>query len=76
MCIRDRDYPVPYDGSVNFVNLANIPTAIIDRIEILNGGASAIYGSDAIAGVVNIILKKKTDGTQFNIKAGGTKDCL
>ncbi|MFE1654929.1 TonB-dependent receptor plug domain-containing protein, partial [Acinetobacter baumannii] len=66
--------PVPYDGSVNFVNLANIPTAIIDRIEILNGGASAIYGSDAIAGVVNIILKKKTDGTQFNIKAGGTKE--
>ncbi|MCY3236255.1 TonB-dependent siderophore receptor [Acinetobacter pittii] len=71
---RVADYPVPYDGSVNFVNLANIPTAIIDRIEILNGGASAIYGSDAIAGVVNIILKKKTDGTQFNIKAGGTKE--
>ncbi len=56
---RVADYPVPYDGSVNFVNLANIPTAIIDRIEILNGGASAIYGSDAIAGVVNIILKRK-----------------
>jgi len=71
---RVADYPVPYDGAVNFVNLANIPTAIIDRIEILNGGASAIYGSDAIAGVVNIILKKKTDGTQFNIKAGGTKE--
>lgn len=71
---RVADYPVAYEGNVNFVNLANIPTAIIDRIEILNGGASAIYGSDAIAGVVNIILKKKTDGTQFNIKAGGTKD--
>ena len=70
---RVADYPVPYDGSVNFVNLANIPTAIIDRIEILNGGASAIYGSDAIAGVVNIILKKKTDGTQVNLKAGGTR---
>lgn len=71
---RVADYPVPYDGSVNFVNLANIPTAMIDRIEILNGGASAIYGSDAIAGVVNIILKKKTDGVQLNIKAGGTRE--
>lgn len=69
---RVADYPVPYDGSVNFVNLANIPTAMIDRIEILNGGASAIYGSDAIAGVVNVVLKKRTDGTQVNIKAGGT----
>ena len=70
---RVADYPVPYDGAVNFVNLANIPAAVIDRIEILNGGASAIYGSDAIAGVVNIILKKKTDGTQVNLKVGGTR---
>ena len=69
---RVADYPVPYDGQTNFTNLANIPTAIVERIEILNSGASAIYGSDAIAGVVNIILKKKTDGTQVNIKAGGT----
>nr|WP_174506185.1 TonB-dependent receptor [Acinetobacter sp. Marseille-Q1620] len=71
---RVADYPVAYEGNVNFVNLANIPTAIIDRIEVLNGGASAIYGSDAIAGVVNIILKKKTDGTQINLKGGGTRN--
>ncbi len=70
---RVADYPIAYEGAVNFVNLANIPSAIIDRIEILNGGASAIYGSDAIAGVVNIILKKKTDGTQINFKAGTTR---
>ena len=69
---RVADYPVPYDGSENFVNLANIPTAMVDRIEILNGGASAIYGSDAIAGVVNIILKKKFDGVEVNVKGGGT----
>ncbi|SUX30368.1 TonB-dependent receptor plug domain-containing protein [Chromobacterium vaccinii] len=56
---RMADYPIAYEGEVNFVNLANIPAALIDRIEILNGGASAIYGSDAIAGVVNIILKRK-----------------
>jgi len=69
---RVADYPVPYDGAVNFVDLANIPSMMIDRIEILNGGASAIYGSDAIAGVVNIILKKKADGLDINLKGGST----
>ncbi len=70
---RVADYPVAYDGSVNFVNLANIPSALVDRIEILNSGASAIYGSDAIAGVVNIILKKEISGYDINVKAGGTQ---
>lgn len=70
---RVADYPTAYDGSVNFVNTANIPAALIDRIEVLSGGASAIYGSDAIAGVVNIILKKHVDGTQLNLKLGGTQ---
>ena len=69
---RLADFPVAYDGTVNFTNLANIPSSIVERIEILSGGASAIYGSDAIAGVVNIILKKKFDGVDVNVKAGGT----
>ena len=70
---RVADYPVAYNGSVNFVNLANIPAAAIDRIEILQGGASAIYGSDAVAGVVNIILKDHTQGLDVNVKAGMTQ---
>ena len=69
---RVADYPTAYDGSVNFVNLANIPSALVDRIEILNAGASAIYGSDAIAGVVNIILKQHADGITLNVKGGST----
>ena len=69
---RLADFPVAYDGAVNFTNLANIPSAVVERIEILSGGASAIYGSDAIAGVVNIILKKKAEGFDINVKAGGT----
>jgi len=69
---RLADFPVAYDGTVNFTNLANIPSAIVERIEILSGGASAIYGSDAIAGVVNIILKKQAEGFDINVKAGGT----
>ncbi|WP_211442892.1 TonB-dependent receptor domain-containing protein [Collimonas humicola] len=70
---RVADYPVAYEGAVNFVNLANIPSALVDRIEILNGGASAVYGSDAIAGVVNVILKKRAEGFDLNVKAGGAQ---
>ncbi|UTH75041.1 TonB-dependent siderophore receptor [Chromobacterium sp. IIBBL 290-4] len=70
---RMADYPMAYEGQVNFVNLADIPSALIDRIEILNGGASAVYGSDAIAGVVNIILKKRVEGTNLNVKVGSAE---
>lgn len=69
---RLADFPIAYEGTVNFTNLANIPSSVIDRVEILSGGASAVYGSDAIAGVVNIILKKKASGLDVNLKAGGT----
>ncbi|WP_223879256.1 TonB-dependent receptor plug domain-containing protein [Chitinimonas arctica] len=70
---RVADYPIAYEGSINFVDLANIPSALIDRIEILNGGASAIYGSDAIAGVVNVILKKQASGVDVDLKVGTTQ---
>ncbi len=70
---RVADYPIAYDGSVNFVNLANIPAVAVERVEILSGGASAIYGSDAIAGVVNIILKDHVQGIDVNAKAGMTQ---
>ncbi|WP_440053678.1 TonB-dependent receptor domain-containing protein [Pseudoalteromonas sp. T1lg65] len=48
------------------VDLNNIPTAMIERIEVSTGGASAVYGSDAIAGVVNIITKKSIDGFEVD----------
>ena len=70
---RVADYPIAYNGAINFVNLSNIPSVAIDRIEVLNGSASAIYGSDAIAGVVNIILKDHTDGFDVNLKGGTTE---
>ena len=47
-------------------DLSTIPSSIIDHVEILQDGASAIYGSDAIAGVVNIITKKDFDGLQVD----------
>ena len=47
-------------------DVSQIPTAMVERIEILKDGASAIYGSDAIAGVVNIITRKRVEGGEAN----------
>ena len=55
-----------------FVDLNNIPLAAIKRVDILKDGASATYGSDAIAGVVNIILKDDFDGVEVSAKYGDT----
>jgi iron complex outermembrane recepter protein len=52
------------------VDMNNIPVAMIDRVEVLLDGASAIYGSDAIGGVVNIILKKNFEGVQVDVGGG------
>lgn len=57
-------------GVANSVDLNTIPISMIDRIEILEDGASSIYGSDAIAGVVNVITRKDFDGMEFNAYHG------
>jgi len=54
-------------GANASVDLSTIPTSIIERVEVLKDGASAIYGSDAIGGVVNIITRKDFEGAEFNI---------
>jgi iron complex outermembrane recepter protein len=54
-----------------FVNVSEIPPDAIDHIEVLTDGASAIYGSEAIGGVVNIILKSNWHGGQANARYGG-----
>ncbi|WP_425500934.1 TonB-dependent receptor plug domain-containing protein [Pseudoxanthomonas gei] len=68
------DYPLLYNGQSNFTDLTSIPTAMVERIEILPGNQSSIYGSAAIAGVVNIILKKHLDGIQLDARLGGYSD--
>ena len=55
-------------------DLNAIPVAAVERIEVLKDGASAIYGADAIAGVVNIILKKNFNGFEANAYYGNTTD--
>ncbi len=52
------------------VDLNNIPADLIDRVEIATGGTSAVYGSDAVAGVVNIILKNHFEGLQLHLQNG------
>ncbi|HCM47632.1 MAG TPA: TonB-dependent receptor, partial [Colwellia sp.] len=54
-------------GANSSVDLSTIPTAIVKRIEVLKDGASAIYGSDAIAGVVNIITRDDFEGFESNM---------
>src|ERR1700719_1356681 len=51
-------------------DLDQIPAVLVERIEVLTGGASTVYGSDAIAGVVNFILKKNFQGLQFDTQLG------
>ena len=59
-------------GANSSVDLNVIPVALIERIEILKDGASAIYGADAVAGVVNIITKKNFNGLQSSVRYGET----
>jgi outer membrane receptor protein involved in Fe transport len=54
------------------VDLNTIPTAAVERIEVLKDGASAVYGSDAIGGVINVITKKGYSGSEVNAYAGTT----
>ena len=60
----------PHLGGSGAVNINMIPTVAVERIEILADGASSVYGSDAIAGVVNVITKKGFDGLEFNFRRG------
>ncbi|MFI8719823.1 TonB-dependent receptor domain-containing protein [Stenotrophomonas sp. NPDC077464] len=57
-------------SSGGYTDLASIPTSVVERIEVLTDGASAIYGSDAIAGVVNIITRKNFDGLEASYYKG------
>ena len=64
------DYPALYNGTDTFTSIGGIPMALVDRIDILPGGQSSLYGSDAIAGVVNIVLKKKVEGLEADARYG------
>jgi iron complex outermembrane recepter protein len=70
---RAASYPVSDDGERSFVDLNTIPIAAVERIEVLKDGASSLYGADAIAGVVNVILKPGYQGVEGTADIGNSQ---
>jgi outer membrane receptor protein involved in Fe transport len=68
--VNGRRFVPGGSGADSSVDLNSIPTAVIERVEVLKDGASAVYGSDAIAGVVNIITRRRMKGAEFAAYAG------
>ena len=64
---------IPANGAGS-VDLATIPTALVKRVEIITGGASAVYGSDAITGAVNFLLRDDFEGLQVGAQFGETSE--
>ncbi|AER56038.1 TonB-dependent receptor [Pseudoxanthomonas spadix BD-a59] len=69
-----QNYPALYNGADVFNNISGIPIDAVERVEIIPGGASSLYGSDALAGVVNFIMVSNYEGTTVNVRAGGYSD--
>lgn len=65
---------LPYDSAFQGVDISAIPVAALDRIEVVLDGASALYGSDAVAGVVNVILRRDFDGVATSGQLGASSD--
>lgn len=63
-----------YDGFSQAVDISAIPVEAVERLEIIPDGASAIYGSDAVGGVANVILKRDFDGVAMGARYGGATD--
>ncbi|KQY88240.1 TonB-dependent receptor [Pelomonas sp. Root1444] len=72
--INGRRVQAVGSSSGNFFNLNLIPMAAVERIEIVPVGSSAVYGGDALAGVVNVILKKSIDGLALDARVASGKD--
>jgi outer membrane receptor protein involved in Fe transport len=67
---RLAGYGLSQDDLGTVTDLNGIPLAMVDHVDILRDGASAIYGSDAMAGVINIVLRKKADGVRVSWATG------
>jgi outer membrane receptor protein involved in Fe transport len=67
-------YPLLYNGQADIRDISSIPLAMVSNIQIVPGNLSSLYGSGAIAGVVNITLRHHVNGMHFNYQAGGYSD--
>lgn len=71
LVLIDGRRPIPFDSS-GAIDLNSIPIGLVERVDIVTGGASAAYGSDAVGGVINIIMAKKRDGVRLSAQYGNT----
>lgn len=71
--INGRRVQAVGSSSANYFNLNLIPLSAVERVEVLPVGSSAVYGGDALAGVVNVILKKSIDGMALDARLGSAK---
>ncbi len=74
LTLIDGRRTVSSSGTSQQVDLGSVPAGFVERIEVSTGGASAVYGSDAVAGVVNIILKEKFEGVELAMRYGDSDD--
>jgi len=73
LVLLDGRRAMPVNASMA-VNVNNIPSAALERVETITGGASSVYGADAIAGVVNFVLKRNFEGFDFDVQYGETAE--
>ncbi len=73
LVLIDGKRMAPGDPVVPTADLNQIPAALVDHVEVLTGGASAVYGSDAVAGVVNFILRKDFEGVELDGQFSGNQ---
>ncbi len=73
LVLLDGYRAVPVNATMA-VDLNSIPSAAIERVEVITGGASSVYGADAVAGVVNFILKKNFQGLDLDIQSGAMQN--
>ena len=74
LVLVDGHRVAPGGGDGNIVDVSMIPLSAVERIEVLTDGASAIYGSDAVGGVVNIIMRHDFDGLETRARVGRVSD--
>ncbi|WKD48132.1 TonB-dependent receptor plug domain-containing protein [Microbulbifer spongiae] len=69
-----RPVQITTDGNTMVTEIGMIPSELVERVEVLTGGASAVYGADAVAGVVNFILKDNYQGKSLRTQLGASQE--
>src|SRR5688572_20488583 len=71
LVLMDGKRLVPYNTS-GFVDVSQVPVELLERMDVVTGGASAVYGSDAMSGVVNFVMKRNYEGVTFSFDGAQT----